>query len=93
MCTKLDFIFYGYVALLLCNPGKHSDSFRIRGSYFTSARITNSGFVSVGARGSVFPGAVSVPHGAGEGGGDGGRHQERHPPGPAHLLLHLLVAG
>lgn len=51
------------------------------------------GFVPVGTRGSVFPGAVSMSHGAGEGGGHGGRHQEGHPPGPAHLLLHLLLTG
>lgn len=47
--------------------------------------------VAAGIRGFVFSGAVSVPHGAGEGGGDGGWHQEGHPPGQAHLLLHLFL--
>lgn len=50
-------------------------------------------FLSIGTRGSVFPGAVSVSHGAGEGGGNSGWYQEGHPPGPAHLLLHLLLTG
>lgn len=49
--------------------------------------------IVAGARGSVLPGAVPLPHRAGEGGGDGRRHQEGHPPGPAHLLLHLVLAG
>lgn len=34
-----------------------------------------------------------MPHGAGEGRGDGGRDQARHPSGQVHLLLHLLIAG
>ena len=32
------------------------------------------GFVAAGTRGPVFSGAVSVSHGAGEGGGDSGWH-------------------
>lgn len=47
--------------------------------------------VSVGTRGSIFQGVMSVPHGAGEGGRDGGWYQKRHPPGQAYLLLHLLL--
>lgn len=50
-------------------------------------------FTCAGARGPFLPGAVSVSHSSGEGGGHGRRHQEGHPPGPAHLLLHLLLAG
>lgn len=46
-----------------------------------------------GAEGAVLPGLVLVPHGAGEGGGDGGRDQTWHPPGQVLLLLHLLVTG
>ena len=56
-------------------------------------RVTQCSAVHPGARGAVFPGAVFVPHGAGEGGGDGGRDQARDPPGQVHLLLHLLIAG
>lgn len=56
-------------------------------------RVTQCRSSATGARGAVFPGAVLVPHGAGEGGGDGGRDQARHPPGQVHLLLHLLVSG
>ena len=47
---------------------------------------------TTGARGAVFPGAVFVPHGAGEGGGDCRWHQAWHPPGKVHFLLHLLIS-
>lgn len=48
---------------------------------------------TAGARGAVLPSTVLVPHGAGQRGGDCGRHQTGHPSGQVHLLLHLLLSG
>ncbi len=55
-------------------------------------RVTLCWPSTAGARGAVFPGAVFVPHGAGEGGGDSGRDQTWHPSGQVHVLLHLLIS-